>query len=127
MVPDAVRRVDALLGAAQLRRDLLVEYLHRIQDALGCLQADDLVALAARMRLAPVEVFEVASFYHHFEVSARAMPPALTVRVCDSLSCAMAGADRLIEALSVSVPAGLTFSSDGGLSAGHQSRFIADL
>ena len=86
LVPDAVRRVDALLGAAQLRRDLLVEYLHRIQDALGCLPADDLVALAARMRLAPVEVFEVASFYHHFEVSERATPPVLTVRVCDSLS-----------------------------------------
>ena len=100
LVPDAVRRVDALLGAAQLRRDLLVEYLHRIQDALGCLQADDLVALAARMRLAPVEVFEVASFYHHFEVSERATPPVLTVRVCDSLSCAMAGADSLIDALS---------------------------
>ncbi|MCB1959366.1 MAG: NAD(P)H-dependent oxidoreductase subunit E [Rhodocyclaceae bacterium] len=85
-----------------LRRDLLLEYLHRIQDAHGCLPKAQLVALAARLGLAPVEVFEVASFYHHFEVledEDANRPQALTVRVCDSLSCAMAGADTLAAAL----------------------------
>ncbi len=85
----------------QPRRDHLIEYLHRIQDALGHLPAHLLVALAHELRLAPTEVYEVASFYHHFDVvkEDETPPPALTVRVCDSISCAMAGAETLIAEL----------------------------
>ena len=101
--PDAASRarVRALLGDAPLRRDLLIEHLHRIQDAEGCLSAAMLAALAEAMRLSQAEVFEVASFYHHFDLVAdgEAPPSALTVRVCESLSCAMAGAEALADAL----------------------------
>ena len=89
-----------LLGEAPLRRDLLIEYLHLIQDAHGHIDAAHLVALAELMRLAPAEVFEVASFYHHFDVVIDGdAPPPLTVRVCDSISCAMAGGEALADAL----------------------------
>jgi len=97
----ARERVLALLGGAPLRRDLLVEHLHRIQDAEGHLSAPMLAALAAEMRLSQAEVYETATFYHHFDVvkEGEAAPPALTVRVCESLSCAMAGAGALAERL----------------------------
>ena len=97
----ALDEVRALLGDDPRRRDLLIEYLHRIQDACGQLSAAHLVALAAEMRLAMAEVYEVASFYHHFDVvkEGDAPPPALTVRVCDSLSCEMAGARELLDKL----------------------------
>ena len=89
-----------LLGGAPLRRDLLIEYLHVIQDAHGHIDAAHIVALAELMRLAPTEVFEVASFYHHFDVVIDGdAPPPLTVRVCDSISCAMAGGEALADAL----------------------------
>ncbi|HEY0879622.1 MAG TPA: NAD(P)H-dependent oxidoreductase subunit E [Zeimonas sp.] len=99
--PDARARIDALFGDAPMRRDLLIEHLHRIQDAVGHLPAALLAALAERMRLSQAEVFEVASFYHHFDVvgDGQTPPPALTVRVCSSLSCEMAGARALIESL----------------------------
>ena len=99
--PAARKRLRELLGGEPPRRDLLIEYLHRLQDADGCLKPPLLVALAEALRVAPAEIYEVATFYHHFEVLADgdAPPPALTVRVCDSLSCAMAGAEALIEAL----------------------------
>ncbi len=92
-------------GAAPPRRDLLVEYLHLITDRLGRLPAPHLAALAEWMRLSQAEVFEVASFYHHFEVvhedaDGRLPPgPALTVRVCDGLPCTMAGAQDLLARL----------------------------
>jgi formate dehydrogenase len=107
--PAARARVHARLGDAPLRRDALIEYLHRLQDAEGCLRAADLVALAELMKLAPVEVFEVASFYHHFEVvdEGKPAPPALTVRVCDSISCAMAGSDALAAQLAAALPGGV--------------------
>ena len=97
----ARERVRALLGAGPLRRDLLIEYLHRLQDAQGSLPVALLTALAEAMRLAPAEVYEVASFYHHFDVQAdgEAAPPSLTVRVCESLSCTMAGAGQLLASL----------------------------
>jgi len=97
----ALAEVRALLGDAPRRRDLLIEHLHRIQDAHGCLRAAHLAALAQEMRLAMTEVYEVATFYHHFDVvkEGDAAPPALTVRVCETLSCQMAGADKLREAL----------------------------
>ncbi len=99
--PDARARIDALFGDAPMRRDLLIEHLHRIQDAEGHLPAPLLAALAERMSLSQAEVFEVASFYHHFDVvrDGETPPPELTVRVCESLSCELAGARALIESL----------------------------
>ena len=98
---DASARVREILGAVPLRRELLIEHLHLLQDHDGHLSAPILAALAAELRLSQAEVFEVASFYHHFDVvkEGDAAPPMLTVRVCDSLSCAMAGAEALIERL----------------------------
>src|SRR3954451_13067510 len=97
----AVAEVSALLGDRPRRRDLLIEHLHLIQDKYGHLSAAHLAALAAEMKLAQTEVYEVATFYAHFDVvkEGETPPPAVTVRVCDSLSCAMAGADRLLNGL----------------------------
>jgi len=97
----ALQQVQALLGDLPRRRDLLIEFLHLIQDAYGCLPAAHLAALAAELRLAQVEVFEVASFYHHFDIvrEGEPAPPALTVRVCDGLSCELAGAGGLLARL----------------------------
>jgi NADH:ubiquinone oxidoreductase subunit F (NADH-binding)/NADH:ubiquinone oxidoreductase subunit E len=99
--PQAVREVQALLGEAPRRRDLLIEYLHAIQDAHGALSGAHLAALAQELRLAQAEVYEVASFYHHFDVlrDGDQAPPALTVRVCAGLSCEMAGAQALLDKL----------------------------
>jgi len=99
--PRALDEVQALLGDAPRRRDLLIEHLHRIQDTYGALAATHLVALAHEMRLALAEVYETASFYAHFDIvlEENAAQPAVTVRVCDSVACAIAGADSLREAL----------------------------
>jgi NADH:ubiquinone oxidoreductase subunit F (NADH-binding)/NADH:ubiquinone oxidoreductase subunit E len=99
--PRAREDVRALLGDAPRRRDLLIEHLHRIQDRYGCLPAAHLVALAAEMKMAMAEVYEVATFYHHFDVvkDRDAAPPAITVRVCDSIACALAGSHELLTAL----------------------------
>ncbi len=97
----ALEEVQTLLGDEPRRRDLLIEHLHKIQDRYGHLSAAHIVALADEMKLAPVEVYEVASFYHHFDVvkENETPPPALTVRVCDSVSCELAGAQDLIPSL----------------------------
>jgi formate dehydrogenase len=97
----AVVAVRGLLGDRPRRRDLLIEFLHLIQDRFGHLSAAHLAALADEMGMAQAEVYEVATFYAHFDVVAEgeAPPPALTVRVCDSLSCEMAGARALQSAL----------------------------
>jgi NADH:ubiquinone oxidoreductase subunit F (NADH-binding)/NADH:ubiquinone oxidoreductase subunit E len=97
----ALSRVRRLLGDAPRRRDLLIEYLHRIQDKFGHLSAAHLAALASEMQLSMAEVFEVATFYHHFDVvrEGAKVPPALTVRVCESLSCEMAGSQALLKKL----------------------------
>src|ERR1700682_4699166 len=89
----ALAEVQALLGDSPRRRDLLIEYLHRLQDAFGHITAAHIVALAQEMKLAMTEVYEVATFYHHFDVvkEGEAAPSALTVRVCETLSCAIAG------------------------------------
>src|SRR5918995_5837435 len=99
--PEAREEVLALLGDAPRRRDLLIEYLHKIQDRYGCLQARHLVALAAELKMAMAEVYEVATFYHHFDVikEGDAVPPAITVRVCDSISCELAGSRDLLAKL----------------------------
>ena len=83
------------------RPDRLIEYLHRLQDTHGALHADHLAALAEALKLARAEVFEVATFYHHFDFvpTGAEAPPALTVRVCDSLGCALAGGAELAASL----------------------------
>src|SRR6201993_3931520 len=99
--PPALAEVQARLGDRDCRRDLLIEHLHLLQDHYGCLHARHLAALAEEMRLALVEVYEVASFYAHFDIvmDDEAPPPGLTVRVCDSLSCELAGAAALLDSL----------------------------
>ena len=97
----ALEEVRALLTDRSRRRDLLIEHLHLIQDHYGFISTAHLAALAAEMKLALTEVYEVATFYAHFDVvkEGEAPPAPITVRVCDSLSCAMAGADRLLKEL----------------------------
>ena len=101
----ALEEVRALLGQRERRPDLLIEHLHLLQDHFGCLHARHLRALAEEMRLSQVEVYEVASFYDHFDIikEGEVAPPALTIRVCDSLSCMMAGAEALIAKLDAGV------------------------
>jgi formate dehydrogenase len=99
--PLALADVQSLLTDRPRRRDLLIEHLHLIQDHYGHLSAAHLTALAFEMKMALAEVYEVATFYAHFDVvkENETAPPAVTVRVCDSLSCAMAGAEKLLEKL----------------------------
>src|SRR5881397_2122212 len=99
--PKAREEVRALLKDAPRRRDLLIEHLHRIQDHYGHLSAVHLVALADEMKLSMTEVYEVATFYHHFDVikEGGTAPPAITVRVCDSIACEIAGASELLAKL----------------------------
>ena len=98
----ALAEVQALLGDESRQRDLLIEHLHKINDRYGHLAAAHLAALAQEMRLALTEVYEVATFYHHFEVvkEGERAPAAITVRVCDSISCELAGAQELLKKLS---------------------------
>jgi len=99
--PAALAEVQALLDDAPRRADLLIEFLHRIQDRFGHISAAHIVALAQELKLALAEVYEVATFYHHFDVvkEGQTPPPALTVRVCETLSCRMAGGAELRAAL----------------------------
>jgi NADH:ubiquinone oxidoreductase subunit F (NADH-binding)/NADH:ubiquinone oxidoreductase subunit E len=95
--PRALAEVQALLGDRSRQRDLLIEHLHLIQDRYGYLSAAHLAALAEEMKLALAEVYEVATFYAHFDVVKEGPPPPpVTVRVCENLSCAMAGAEKLL-------------------------------
>src|SRR6202163_5121828 len=107
--PKAREDVLALLGDLPRRRDLLIEHLHKIQDRYGCLSARHLVALAAEMRMAMAAVYEVATFYHHFDVvkEGDTAPPAITVRVCDSIACDLAGSHDLVATLPVLLGAGV--------------------
>ncbi|MXZ81590.1 MAG: NADH-quinone oxidoreductase subunit F [Gammaproteobacteria bacterium] len=95
--PEAQKQVRGLIGDSP-RRDLLIEYLHRIQDRYGYLSSDHLAGLADEMSLAQSEVYEVATFYAHFDVvrEGEQPPPPLTIRVCDSISCELANAETLI-------------------------------
>src|SRR5689334_2441747 len=95
--PVALEEIRALLANRPRRRDLLIEHLHLIQDRYGCLRPAHLTVLADEMRLALAEVYEVATFYAHFDVlgDSDPPPPPLTVRVCDSVSCFLAGGERL--------------------------------
>lgn len=100
----SLQQVRALVGMAPHRRDLLIEHLHKLNDAYRCLHDRHLVALAKEMNIPMAEVYEVATFYHHFEVvradgNNDGKAPGLTVRVCDGLSCEMAGAKDLLARL----------------------------
>ena len=99
--PVALEEVRALLTDLPRRRDLLIEHLHLIQDRYHHISAPHLAALAFEMKMALAEVYEVATFYSHFDVvkEGEDAPPAITVRVCDSISCAMAGSEALLAKL----------------------------
>ena len=104
--PDALKQLRTLLGDRPRRRDLLIEFLHLIQDEFGHISAAHMRALAEEMNIPQAEVYEVASFYAHFDLvgEGEAPPPPLTVRVCDSLSCELAGAIELKNALEKALP-----------------------
>jgi NADH:ubiquinone oxidoreductase subunit F (NADH-binding)/NADH:ubiquinone oxidoreductase subunit E len=97
----ALAEVQALLGDRPLRRDLLIEHLHLIQDKYGHLSAAHLRALSEEMKIGQAEIYEVATFYAHFDVvkEGETAPPDITIRVCDSLSCELAGAQELMASL----------------------------
>jgi formate dehydrogenase beta subunit len=101
--PVALEEVQMLLGEESRQADLLIEHLHKIQDRFAHLSAAHLAALAQEMKLPQAAVYEVASFYHHFDIvkEDETAPAALTVRVCDGLSCEMAGAQDLLSKLPV--------------------------
>ncbi len=98
---NALKAIQELLGGESRQRDLLIEHLHKIQDSFKHISSKHLVALAHEMQLSPAEVYEVASFYHHFDVvrEGQQPPPPLTVRVCESVSCDLAGAGDLLKSL----------------------------
>jgi formate dehydrogenase beta subunit len=94
---EALAEIRTLLGAAPRDRDMLIEHLHRLQDRYGCIRARHLAALAEEMRLAQAEVYEVATFYAHFDVvkEGETPPPPLTVRICGGIACELAGSTAL--------------------------------
>ncbi|MBM3554370.1 MAG: NADH-quinone oxidoreductase subunit F, partial [Alphaproteobacteria bacterium] len=107
-IDPAVRaEIASLLGDRPRDRQFLIEYLHLLQDGQGCMRKAQLVALAEALRLAPVEVFEVATFYAHFTVidEDETPPPPVTVRVCNSLVCARAGGEALLAETRARLPA----------------------
>src|SRR5690349_4807608 len=99
--PTAAHEIEVLLGNRPRRRDLLIEHLHLIQDKYRQISAAHLAALADEMKLSFAEVFETATFYAHFDVVKEGEPniPPLTIRVCDSLTCAMMGGEQLLHDL----------------------------
>src|ERR1700724_2587946 len=107
--PYAAHEIELLLGDRPRRRDLLIEHLHLIQDTYRQISAAHLVALAEEMKLSFAEVFETATFYAHFDVVKEGEPniPPLTIRVCDSLTCAMLGAEKLLGELQSSTGPGV--------------------
>src|SRR6202048_1267089 len=107
--PQAAEEIALLLGDRPRRRDLLIEYLHLIQDTWHQISAAHLAALADEMKLAFAEVFETATFYAHFDVVKEGEPDIapLTIRVCDSLTCAMLGAEKLLQELQTSAGPGI--------------------
>jgi formate dehydrogenase len=107
--PQAAEEIALLLGDRPRRRDLLIEYLHLIQDTWHQISAAHLAALADEMKLAFAEVFETATFYAHFDVVKEGEPniAPLTIRVCDSLTCAMLGAEKLLHELQTSAGPGI--------------------
>src|SRR5690242_14669267 len=125
--PDALSEVQALLGDQSRQRDLLIEHLHLIQDKYRCLHARHLAALAMEMRLALVEVYEVASFYAHFDIvmDGETAPSPVTVRVCDSLSCALAGGEKLLADLPAALGPGVRVVRAPCMAACHNAPAVA--
>jgi len=121
--PAAREAVRDTIGDLALRPDLLIEHLHALQERHRCLREGHLVALAELLRLAPVEVFEVASFYHHFDIlpDDAPAPAQATIRVCDGLPCAMAGGHALLAALCVTPPPGARVVAAPCMGACHQA------
>ena len=107
--PAALAEIRALIGPAPWRRDLLIEYLHLVQDHFHCIEVGHMVALAECLDLSMTEIYEVASFYHHFDVVREAgeRPPELTVRVCESVTCALFGSEELTVALAHALEPGV--------------------
>src|SRR5690348_15492578 len=107
--PTAAHEIELLLGELPRRRDLLIEHLHLIQDKYKQISAAHLAALADEMRLSFAEVFETATFYAHFDVVKEGEPDIapLTIRVCDSLTCAMLGGEQLLQQLQDSAGPGI--------------------
>ena len=99
--PQALEEVRAVLGDRPRHHDLLIEFLHLLQDKYGCLHARHLAALNEELRLPQAAIYEVATFYAHFDVvmDDETPPPPLTVRVCDSLTCELFGARKLLAEL----------------------------
>src|SRR6201994_552394 len=99
--PAAAAEIETLLGDRPRRRDLLIEHLHLVQDRYHQISAAHLAALADEMKLSFAEVFETATFYAHFDVVKEGQPDIAppTIRVCDSLTCAMLGAEKLLQQL----------------------------
>src|SRR5580700_7246806 len=107
--PVAAEEIEALLGDQPRRRDLLIEHLHLIQDKYHQISAAHLAALAEEIKLSFAEVFETATFYAHFDVVKEGQPDIapLTIRVCDSLTCAMLGGEKLLATLQQELGAGV--------------------
>jgi NADH:ubiquinone oxidoreductase subunit F (NADH-binding)/NADH:ubiquinone oxidoreductase subunit E len=124
---DALGEVQAVLAAAPRSRDQLIEHLHALQGRFGCLHARHLVALAHEMRLAITEIYEVASFYAHFDIidDGEEAPPRITVRVCDSLSCALAGSERLKGEIAARLGAGVRVVRAPCMGACHNAPAVA--
>lgn len=118
-----VDAVEALIGPGPYERALLIEYLHKIQDAERCLPAGHLHGLAELMKLPMAEVYEVASFYAHFDIIADGAPrpPEITIRVCDSLSCMLAGAEDLLRAAEAGSGAGVRVVRAPCIGACHEA------
>src|SRR5574337_383875 len=107
--PAAAHEIELLLGDLPRRRDLLIEHLHLIQDKYKQISAAHLAALADEMKLSFAEVFETATFYAHFDIVKEGEPDIapLTIRVCDSLTCAMLGGERLLHELQAGAGPGI--------------------
>jgi formate dehydrogenase len=125
--PAAREDVLALLGTSSRQRDLLIEHLHLLQDHYHCLYARHLAALAEEMKLALVEVYEVASFYAHFDIvlDGEVAPPALSVRVCDSLTCELYGAQKLLAELPAKLGAGIRVLRAPCMGGCHNAPVVA--
>src|SRR5262249_4360945 len=125
--PQALAEIRSLLGERERQGDLLIEHLHLIQDRYGHLSAAHLAALALEMRIPLAEAYEVATFYAHFDVvkEGETAPPPVTVRVCDSLSCAMAGSEHLLDQLKAKLGANVRVVRAPCMGACHQAPAAA--
>ena len=94
---ESISQIERLIGNESIKRSMLIEHLHKIQDTYHCISNQHLKALAKIMNLSMAAVYETATFYHHFDVinEKEKPPPEITVRVCDSVTCEMFGAKKI--------------------------------